>query len=119
MADGSQSSAPEAEDFLARMPSHVVASLTDEQRQAIARAALNESWSSHPVNIRFSLPLWFRRFYVTLVAGPERRTARRRHYERVMNPLGTRVNLAFVVGVALAIYGTVVIGILLYKAING
>ena len=38
-----------------------------------------EAWASdHAVNIRLSIPLVFRRFYVTIVAGTERRDRERR-----------------------------------------
>jgi len=54
------------------------------------------AWSSdHPVNLRLSLPLPFGRYYVTLVAGKERRCAERRAEERRKHPLLTPGNVIF------------------------
>ena len=43
--------------------------------------------SDHPVSIRFSIPLLKRRCYVILIAGMERRSARRLAEERQKHPL--------------------------------
>jgi hypothetical protein len=60
--------------------------------------------ASHPVNIRLSLPLGARRYYLTIVGGrekrgPDRRIADRRHY-----PLRTAANLAFFLVLAGVVY---------------
>ncbi len=57
-----------------------------------------ESWGRHPVNLRFSIPLPFGRYYVTLVAGKERRSADRLASERRKHPLLTFGNLALFFG---------------------
>ena len=57
-----------------------------------------ESWGRHPVNLRLSIPLPFGRYYVTLVAGKERRGAERLASERRKNPLLTFGNLAVFFG---------------------
>jgi hypothetical protein len=55
-----------------------------------------KAWTSeHPVNIRVSLPFFSRRFYLTLVAGHERRPIERLRSERSENPLATRANIIF------------------------
>ncbi len=55
-----------------------------------------ESWASdHPVNIRLSIPLVFRRFYVTIVAGTERRDRERLETERTRHPLCKLGNIVF------------------------
>ncbi len=47
-----------------------------------------EPWGNdHPVNIRLSIPLIFGRYYVTLVAGKERRSGERQASERKKHPL--------------------------------
>ena len=57
-----------------------------------------ESWDRHPVNLRLSIPLPFGRYYVTLVAGKERRGAERLASERRKHPLLTFGNLAVFFG---------------------
>lgn len=61
-------------------------------------------WSSeHPLNIRVSMPLGVGRYYITLVAGRERRARARLALDRRQNPLDTPGNalfLAFVLAVA-------------------
>lgn len=55
-----------------------------------------KAWTSdHPVNIRVSLPFFGKRFYLTLVAGQERRPVERLRAERAKNPLATRANIIF------------------------
>ncbi len=50
-------------------------------------------WGSHPVNIRFTVPLLIRSYYVTIVVGPERRSRERRAVERKKHPLLTFWNV--------------------------
>ena len=66
------------------------------------------SWGSdHPINLRLSVPLLFKRYYVTIVAGEERRSPERRAEERQKHPIKTIGNLTvllvagIVVGISL------------------
>ena len=59
--------------------------------------------SDHPINIRLSIPLLFKRYYVTIVAGEEHRESERLAAERRKHPLVTRGNLIF-----FALVGTVI-----------
>ena len=66
------------------------------------RAAVGESeaapaeWvARHAVNIRLSIPFFFGRFYLTIVAGRERRDTTRLKDERQKHPLSTLGNLTF------------------------
>ncbi len=52
-------------------------------------------WSRHPVDIRLSLPFITNRYYLTLVAGRERRCPDRRSEDRAKHALGTSSNLMF------------------------
>ncbi len=53
-------------------------------------------WSTnHSLNIRVSIPLGVGRYYVTLVAGKERRARARLAVDRRQNPLDTPGNVAF------------------------
>ena len=58
-------------------------------------------WGRHPVDIRLSIPLLAGRYYVTLVAGKERRNAERRSNEKRKHPLITLGNLAVFFGFGL------------------
>ena len=75
----------------------------DRAAPGIARRSApgGESWNRHPVNLRLSIPLPFGRYYVTLVAGKERRGAERLASERRKHPLLTFGNLAVFFGLAL------------------
>lgn len=64
----------------------------------------DRAWSSaHPINVRLSLPLLFGRYYITVVAGRERRSRARLAAEARKHPLATAGNMLF-----LAAIGTVV-----------
>ena len=57
--------------------------LSDNSSVSTRKASGGESWGNdHPVNIRLSMPLLFGRYYVTLVAGKERRSGERLASER-------------------------------------
>ena len=59
----------------------------------------SREWSSdHPVNLRLSIPLLFGRYYVTLVAGKERRSVERRSAERLKHPIGKLGNIIVLFG---------------------
>lgn len=105
MPDGTHAGEVVEQRFFDRLPPHIAASLTAEQRSAIAAAAGEPEWTGgHPINIRLSLPALFGRAYVTIVAGRERRDGRRRHHDRARNPLNTMGNFVFVIGAAIVFY---------------
>ncbi len=53
-------------------------------------------WSTdHSLNIRISIPLGIGRYYITLVAGKERRARARLALDRRQNPLDTPGNVMF------------------------
>jgi len=65
-------------------------------------ATYDREWSNHhPINLRATLPLPFGRWYVTLVAGPERRSKTRLVQEREKHPLETIPNLMFLLSVGI------------------
>ena len=54
------------------------------------------AWAGgHPINIRFSVPFFGRRFYLAVLAGQERRPAERLKADRTKHPLATRANVIF------------------------
>ncbi len=77
--------------------------LSDNSSTSVRKAPGGEPWGNdHPVNIRLSIPLLFARYYVTLVAGKERRSGERLASERKKHPLMKLGNL-----VVMAVCGTI------------
>ncbi len=77
--------------------------LSDNSSISKRKAPGGEPWGNdHPVNIRLSIPLLFGRYYVTIVAGKERRSRERRASERKKHPLMKLGNL-----VVMAACGTI------------
>ena len=59
-------------------------------------------WSvDHSLNIRISIPLGIGRYYITLVAGKERRARARLAVDRRQNPLDTPGNVMFLAFVSM------------------
>jgi len=77
-----------------------------EQSQERRHLYAGRQWSSeHSLNIRISIPLGVGRYYITLVAGKERRARARLALDRRQNPLDTPGNalfLALIVTIATA-----------------
>lgn len=92
------------ERLLARLPGRIAETLTAEQTEAIQHAAEDMSWGRHPLDIRLSLPFFARCYYVTVIAGAEKRGAARRRRDRQRYPLRTVANVFFFVGIAVAVY---------------
>ena len=69
-------------------------------------------WTSdHPLNLRMSIPLVFGRYYITIVAGKERRARARLAMDRRQHPLDTPSNVAFLFLIGLvAAAGSVTLG---------
>lgn len=82
-----------AEQFMRVLAPDVRDSLSAEQERAIRAAAEKNPWDNHPVDLRFSLPTPFGRFYLALVGGRERRSAARRALDRNRFPAFTLGNL--------------------------
>lgn len=62
-------------DFtLSRMPHYVRVSLTDEQYKAVREALIAENKNArHTIDIRLSLPFFFRAFYLVIFCGRDKR----------------------------------------------
>ena len=65
----------QADSLFARLPAWVMDTLTAEQRDAIQQAVCDPSLRHPPINIRFSLPAFGRRYFLTIIGGAERRGA--------------------------------------------
>ncbi len=71
-----------------------------------------ERWGNHhPVNIRLSIPLFTRRYYLTVIAGKEQRSTERLAEEREKHPLTTTANLIFLFTVGFILGGSCWIGL--------
>ncbi len=71
--------------------------LSDNLSASVRKSPGGEPWgNNHPVNIRFSLPLSLGRYYVTIVAGKERRGGERLASERKKHPLIKLGNLVVI-----------------------
>lgn len=70
---------------------------TDDGRATSARHIYaGREWSSdHPLNVRVSIPIGIGRYYITLVAGRERRARARLALDRRQHPLATSGNVLF------------------------
>jgi len=116
MPEGGSSESAASRRFLDRLPAHVAESLTTEQRIAIVEAA-REYWLGRPpVNIRISARLPFGRYFLTILAGPERRSLERLRVERRRHPWRTRPNFLFIVVAALLFYGAAVLALLFFTS---
>ncbi len=76
--------------------------------------------SDHPLNVRVSLPLGFGRYYITIVAGKERRTRARLAMDKRQHPLDTVGNVVFLflIGV-IATAGSMTVGYMLLAHLLG
>lgn len=81
--------------LLANLPPQVREGFTQEQRAALADAARRCGWGRHQTDIRLSIPLLFRRYYLVLLAGQERRSGQRLQQDRAVHPVITGGNLLF------------------------
>ena len=100
------------------LPDDMRHDLSGAQREALADAIQKAGWRrNHAVNIRLSIPLVFTRFFVTIVAGNERREPDRRAEEKSSHPLRTFGNFLFMGAIALLIYAVALAGILAYSSI--
>lgn len=75
-------------------------------------------WSSsgHAVNLRLSLPGFGGRYYLTLVAGREKRSAQRLAFERKKHPLKTTGNILFTLALGMLL-GAGAIALILLTAV--
>lgn len=102
------SDTPSVEKLLARIPVNSGITFTDEQLEVVDLAFSN--WNGvHPIDIRCSIPIW-RRFYISLVVGPEKRTEERLEEDQEAHPLMIFGNIVLIavsitaVGLALMLY---------------
>lgn len=81
--------------LLDRLPDALRASLTPAQRQAFAAVTDPAPAATHPVDLRVTVPMPGRSMFLSVLAGPERRSKDRRSVERRRHPLHTAGNIIF------------------------
>ena len=109
--------APPTSLFYDRLPEWVVDTLSSEQKEAIHKAAQDPAWDQSPVNIRFTIPFFGRKFYITVVSGSEKRSADRQATDRNRYPLRTISNVFFFIGLATIFYMAAVVVLALQSAL--
>ncbi len=70
--------------FFSRIPPEAAKSFTPDQLAAIRMAFGARQWGHHAVDFRKSFPFFWRRFYIVLLLGAERRTEARLRAEGEM-----------------------------------
>ena len=101
-APGAEASAPRIDQddafvarFLGKIPRDIAKSFSDVQLEAVVAAFGTRRWRSHPVDIRLTIPLVGRAYYLVLLAGADRRSRRRRRADRFARPIATVGNAIF------------------------
>jgi len=106
-----------ASGLFERLPEWVLDTLSNEQKDAIHQAADDPEWRRSPVDIRFTVPFFGRKYFFTAVSGAEQRSDERREEERHHYPLRTFANIFFFVGLATLFYVAAVVALALQSAI--
>ncbi len=105
--------------LMQRIPPHVRATLTREQIVAISKASVPQN-SPHLVDYRVSLPFFGKRFYVTLLAGRERRSRARLAREGQLLSVETwEMSATLATALAAMAIGGAIMVLYLYKAAIG
>ena len=68
-------------EMMSRLPASERSSFSDEQLISIKTAFGARTWGIHPVDLRWTLKIWRRRYYFVFVAGVNRRPLNRRQQE--------------------------------------
>jgi hypothetical protein len=96
------------DQIIARVPPESKASFTAEQMDALKLAFRQVNWkSNHTIDIRLSIPLFKRGFYIVFLAGQERRSQQRLRAEM---PYYHRKAIAGLAILTLVIGGVAAIG---------
>ena len=107
------------EALVARLPDDARGSFTEAQFAVLRMAAQQCNWGNHTVDIRFSLPLLIRRYYMVLICGRERRNKVRRAMERKQHPVRSLTNVLFLASVvAVSLYCSVMMATWVYIAFS-
>ena len=78
--------------FLASVPADVAPTFSQAQLLAVKEFVINKR-DRQAIDIRWTIPLIWFRFFIVVLAGPERRSAERVALERAARPILTRSNI--------------------------
>lgn len=98
-----------------RLPGPILAKLSAAERRQLGMALARQKWGRHPVNLRLSVPIMGRRFFLTVVGGVDRRDNRRRALETSLHPVRTRGNYAFLIGISAVVYALGLLALFLFN----
>tara|TARA_R110002110_G_scaffold415612_3_gene651883 strand:+ start:84557 stop:84922 length:366 start_codon:yes stop_codon:yes gene_type:complete len=99
--------------LLDRLPQAIRASLTPEQQQALSAFVEPAPANAHPVDLRVTVPVPGRPMFLSVLAGPERRSKSRLTLERKRHPLHTFGNIVFL---GSSLFGLYVLGLITFLA---
>ena len=83
--------------FLASVPADVAPTFSQAQLLAIKDFVIGDRGRRQAVDIRWTIPLIWFRFFIVVLAGPERRSAERMAAERAARPILTWSNVIVIV----------------------
>lgn len=98
--------------FFSRISGEAARSFSPAQLAAVKRAFGARTPAAHTIDLRFSVPIGSRAWYVVFLAGQERRSADRNGLERLFRPLWTGANV--VAAAAFALMFAVALAAVLY-----
>jgi hypothetical protein len=94
---------PFVENFFKQIAPQIAQSFTVDQLAAIKMVYGTQAWGRHAVDIRFSFPFFWERYYVVFISGRDKRAAARRAVDRKVHPLVTIGNtIATILFIAVA-----------------
>jgi hypothetical protein len=89
---------PAFEKFLAEISPEILATLTNEQIEAIYKGCGYTNKANHSLNYRVSIPIPGIKLHLLFLAGTEKRSQARLRYEKGLYPVATPVNILFLIG---------------------
>ncbi|MEM9452476.1 MAG: hypothetical protein AAGA75_28710 [Cyanobacteria bacterium P01_E01_bin.6] len=99
-----------------QLPPDIFATFSIDQLTAL-EDAITQTWRNHPIDVRLTIPLLWQKFYVVVVAGPERRSKERLKEERDTHPIWKPSNLIFIILIISLAIGLIV-GVMQLNQLN-
>lgn len=97
-----------------RVPPEILQTLTDEQRSALISALRVMPWKTHPVDLRFTIPFFGRKYYFALVSGRDKRSPVRLRSDRKAREARSMGGMMFVLAIAAVFYLIVIAGMFFF-----
>ncbi|MTJ06830.1 MULTISPECIES: hypothetical protein [unclassified Anabaena] len=98
---------PNFKRLISQISPEILATLTDEQIEAIYRGFCERSQANHFINWRISFPIPGLKLYLVLLAGEERRSQVRLRQEKSLYPILTPINILFLSGFLGVIFSSI------------